>query len=366
MPVGPPSLRVQLFGDAGVQGASGEIPLTPLQLALVTLVYGHGPEGLSRPSAARLLWGADDPGKWRQRIRQHLHDIRTRVGWPIIATPGDTLRPAPEVSCDLHAFESALQSGSLQDAAAFIGRGFIPTPFEITEPYNDWRMGRAARLLREVRTRAFARWSQAFERGDWVEVRDAAEALYTLHPGDPQAVERVVEARGRVGQHSSAEAAFTKYLASVALDSEPSGSVVDAMERVRALERADLVAAEPDGSRIPLVGRRCELNMARAPQGFARVRPYGGSLLAAGWLDARLHGVLGPRGADCAAHGPAPLRASLPTPGTCLRRGTRGRRRAPGARRHEEIWGRAHDVGPAIWSILSKAHASGRRRSAVG
>jgi hypothetical protein len=27
------------------------------------------------------------------------------------------------------------------------------------------------------------------------------------------------------------------------------------------------------------------------------------------------------------------------------------------ARRHEEAWVRAHDVGPAVWSILSKARA---------
>jgi hypothetical protein len=31
-----------------------------------------------------------------------------------------------------------------------------------------------------------------------------------------------------------------------------------------------------------------------------------------------------------------------------------------GARRHDEIWARAHDVGPAIWSILSKAHRRAR------
>lgn len=37
------------------------------------------------------------------------------------------------------------------------------------------------------------------------------------------------------------------------------------------------------------------------------------------------------------------------------------------ARRHEEIWGRAHDVGPAIWNILSKARSSARRsRVAAG
>jgi len=34
-----------------------------------------------------------------------------------------------------------------------------------------------------------------------------------------------------------------------------------------------------------------------------------------------------------------------------------------GARRHDQIWERAHDVGPAIWNILSKAQSSARRRS---
>lgn len=36
-------------------------------------------------------------------------------------------------------------------------------------------------------------------------------------------------------------------------------------------------------------------------------------------------------------------------------------------RRHEEIWERAHDVGPAVWNILSKARSSVlRRRAAAG
>jgi hypothetical protein len=35
------------------------------------------------------------------------------------------------------------------------------------------------------------------------------------------------------------------------------------------------------------------------------------------------------------------------------------------SRRHDEIWGRAHDVGPAIWNILSKARQSARRWTAV-
>lgn len=36
-----------------------------------------------------------------------------------------------------------------------------------------------------------------------------------------------------------------------------------------------------------------------------------------------------------------------------------------GARRHLEVWEKAHDVGPAVWSILSKAERVGRIRSSA-
>ncbi len=39
--------------------------------------------------------------------------------------------------------------------------------------------------------------------------------------------------------------------------------------------------------------------------------------------------------------------------------GPAGARRA--ARRHDELWERAHDVGPAIWSLLARADARARR-----
>lgn len=36
------------------------------------------------------------------------------------------------------------------------------------------------------------------------------------------------------------------------------------------------------------------------------------------------------------------------------------------ARRHDEIWERAHDVGPAVWNILSKARSRAPSASASG
>jgi DNA-binding SARP family transcriptional activator len=206
---GPAGLSVQLFGDAKVVGYGGEVSLTPLQLSLITLVYGHGANGLTRPAAAHLLWGANGSGKWRPKIRTHLLDIRVRVGGNLIDTQGDTLRPVSAVCCDLQSFESAMDGGSLQEAAALVRRGFISTSFGRADSYDDWRHARAARFLRDVRTRAFVRWSRAFEQGDWPGACDAAEAFYTLDPDDPKAVKRVIEARARLGLLSAAESAFT-------------------------------------------------------------------------------------------------------------------------------------------------------------
>jgi len=36
------------------------------------------------------------------------------------------------------------------------------------------------------------------------------------------------------------------------------------------------------------------------------------------------------------------------------------------ARRHDEVWERAHDVGPAVWNILTKARTKCRAASALG
>ena len=121
----PDEVRVQLLGAAQVEVGASAVPLTPLQLDLVTLVYGHEPDGLSRAAAARLLWVDEAGGRGRQRIRQLLLDIRTRVGRRLIDTPGDVLRPQDDVACDLQAFEAALLEGRLHEAATLIRSGFI-------------------------------------------------------------------------------------------------------------------------------------------------------------------------------------------------------------------------------------------------
>ena len=263
-------LRIRLFGGPSVDGAHGPVRLPPQDLALLTLVYGHGMKGLSRPRVAWLLWRSDADSVVRHRIRQVLVDIRTRAGCVLIDTPGDDLRPRPEVSCDLTTFEQALNGGSLHEAASLAAQGFADLPLRsVSGEYEDWRSARSVDLIRRLRVRASTRWSDALEKGEWTSARDAAEALYSLHPDDPQAVQRVIEARARVGKPASAEVVFATYLESLEPDQEPSPEILDTVERVRRLGRAGADVCPDAEDEVPFIGRRKALAAARTV--FGRV-----------------------------------------------------------------------------------------------
>src|SRR5688500_7872825 len=111
------AFRVQLFGDSQVLRSDTPVRLSPLQMALVAVVFGHGRDGLTRARVAGLLWGVEADSDARHRIRQLLVEIRLKVGVVLIESLADELRAAPDVECDLRLCESALERGDLQEAA---------------------------------------------------------------------------------------------------------------------------------------------------------------------------------------------------------------------------------------------------------
>ncbi|HSH75834.1 MAG TPA: AAA family ATPase, partial [Longimicrobiales bacterium] len=255
--------HVRLFGGAGVRAEQGPVHLSPRQLALVALVYGHGSKGLSRPRAAKLIWGTVETPVGRHRIRQLLVEIRSRVGRRLIGAHQDELRPQADVLCDLVTFEQHLASGSLLDAALLAKSGFAAlTKGEVAEDYDDWRGAEELALLRRVRAQSLGRWSTAEAAGDWVTAGDAAEALYALEPQDPEAVRRMIDVLGRQGQPQSAEEVFAEYCAALHPPREPEPDLLRSIRLVRRLEksRAVLVSTEREA---PLVGRREVLASAR-------------------------------------------------------------------------------------------------------
>mgnify|MGYP001248738726 CR=1 FL=1 len=261
---GAPAMRVELFGRPRVHLPDGPAGLSPLQLALVALVYGHGSQGLGRPSAARFLWRREADSETRHRIRQLLVDIRTKTASGLIETLGDDLRARADVPCDLADFERFLDQGALFQAASLVRPGFaeLPPP-SVSDEFLDWRATVNLSLLNRLRGRASAKWGRAADCGDWQAARDAAEALYVLGASDLDAWEKLIEARGRVGDVEAAECAYAAYMESVGTASGPSPDVHKAIRRVRNLANASQVARQPD-PRVPLIGRHEALEAARA------------------------------------------------------------------------------------------------------
>ena len=260
---GTPAVRVELFGRPRVHMPDGPVGLSPLQLALVALVYGHGSRGLGRPSAARFLWRREADSDTRHRIRQLLVDIRSKTAAGLIETVGDDLRARSDVSCDLTDFERFLDQGTLFAAASLLREGFAELPpSAVCDEFLDWRTAINVGLVNRLRGRASAKWSRATDRGDWESTRDAAEALHALDPSDLDVLEKVIEARGRVGDIEAAERTYAAHLESVGPAQEAAPRIQNAIQRVRYLAHASQ-GVRRSGPPVPLIGRREALEAAR-------------------------------------------------------------------------------------------------------
>lgn len=260
---GDEALRVELFGGPRVHGGlTGPVRLSPLQLALVAVVYGHAPAPVPRARAAGLLWDAEADSDARHRIRQLLVEIRSRCRG-LIETTHDALLAPAEVVCDLAHFEQALERGTLAEAAALAKRGFAQLALTgVPDSYGDWRDGVHASVVRRLKGRASAAWTRGRDHGDWRDARDAAEALYCLDPAGADAVEKVVEARARTGDLDLAESAYAAFM-------ESQGAVASDAPIHEIIRRGRSAWREPTGSRAteaatPFVGRADALRLARS------------------------------------------------------------------------------------------------------
>jgi DNA-binding SARP family transcriptional activator len=258
-------LHVRLFAGPSVHGVQGPVKLSPQQLALVAVVYGHAPNGISRPRVAQLIWGTEASSEARHRLRQLLVEIRSRVGSRIIDTHGDLLKPRCDVASDLGTFDQGLANGSLLDSALIVKSRFAPLSMRsVAEDYDDWRDATEAAQLRRLRVQSLARWDRANSEGDWLTAKDAAEALYALDPRDPDAVLRMIDILAKLGQPESAEKAFVEYRAGLPQGVDPSTDLIDAIQRARRLKEASRSVLGPAQSEVPLIGRRDALARARA------------------------------------------------------------------------------------------------------
>ena len=148
-------------------------------------------------------------------------------------------------------------------------------------------------------------------------------------------------------------------------------STVDlSAEELSRVEHFRVLVSEINALRLDAEARGLELDPRRAPNAELLRR-----LLEAGRMEVRSSPLAGwapdftvfsgPTGPTALLVGPHRFERPYPHRGPAFASVHRGDAARLGARRHEEIWSRAHDVGPAIWNILSKAHRSTRSRLAA-
>jgi DNA-binding SARP family transcriptional activator len=264
--------RLALFGGPLMTLGNGEsVSLTPSHERLLTLVWGHEDRGIHRASAIWLLWQTDDDRRSRQRLRQLLHDLGSRVGFRPVAPDGeDVLTPASAwISSDLDDFRSALGGRQLRRAYALQAKGFANRLDVRTlgPEYEHWLDGKRAGLRRRLRDAAARQWDHFHPTGTWDLARDAGEVLGALDPEDEASVMKLVEARAMTGSLESAHAAAMDYLARLPQGSAPTAESMALIERVRRMQPVQVASSVHTPAPPPLVGRRQGLATARTMLG---------------------------------------------------------------------------------------------------
>jgi DNA-binding SARP family transcriptional activator/tetratricopeptide (TPR) repeat protein len=260
--------RLTLFGGPLLQRSPGvPVLLTPSHERLLTLVWGHEERGISRTSAIWLLWEEEDTPRSRQRLRQLLHDLGTRLGFRPLAGQGES-RLAPGagfVDSDLDDYHRALTTHELRKAHSLFRLGFAARLDGRTggEEYEDWLLSKREALRRRLGEAAARGWDQARPAGAWPEALEAAEVLAALDPGSEATVTKLVEARAVTGSLQGAEQAVADFLARLPVGSVPSREATALFQRIRRMDPARIGSGPVSRLQPPLVGRRQALQVAR-------------------------------------------------------------------------------------------------------
>ena len=144
-------IQLKLLGGALLEDESGRLGGAAAHrhsLALMALL-ARAPSGtLSRGKVMGLLWPGAAEKTARNRLNTCLHRLRGQLGADVVVSEGKDLRlNHARVSCDVGAFEEALEQGALEEAVEeyrgpFLDGFWIPDSPE----FDQWMDGERARL----------------------------------------------------------------------------------------------------------------------------------------------------------------------------------------------------------------------------
>ncbi len=201
-------LELELLGPIRLRcdGAALALPLKKMQ-ALLMLLARSG--ATPRARAVALLWPTLDESTGRRNLRRELARLREAGAADAVEVDADRLALSPQVACDAHAFETAIQDRRPDDALA-LWRGPPADGLQLddAESFDDW-MALERQRLQDLRRRALEASAAAHEARGAPDV--ALQRIESLLADDPLQEQRHRDAMRLLAACGRREAALAQY-----------------------------------------------------------------------------------------------------------------------------------------------------------
>lgn len=252
-------LELRLLGGLDLRRAGGE-PLAavlaqPKRLALlVSLALAPGPGFSRRDSIAALFWPEQDQEHARGSLRQALRFLRRELGEEAIRNRGDEEigLDSALVWCDAVAFQRALESGAVEDAASLYRGGLLEGFFVsgVSAEFEQWLEAERSRFRSLAGGALWTVATRMAELGGLAEAITTARQALRLSPDDEAGFRRLLSLLDRAGDRAGAIAAYEQLAAR--LDAEysakPSAETQRLIEAIRVRNEPHREAIEPSPS----------------------------------------------------------------------------------------------------------------------
>ncbi len=210
--LGPVDLR-----QGGARGAPVEAVLTqPKRLALLAFLAAATPHGLQRrDTLLALFWPELDAAHARNSLSKALHHLRRALGAEVIVTRGDEEVGISDAAiwCDVHAFESALDSARIADAVALY-RGDLLAGFNLSTvapEFDFWLEAERRRLRTGGAALGWSAAEAAEAAGSEAEAIHWGRWAAALQPNEEAELRRLVALLDRLGDRAGAVRAYDEF-----------------------------------------------------------------------------------------------------------------------------------------------------------
>ena len=294
------ALDITLLGAPRVQ-RDGETVTFDTRKAMALLAHlALAERSRSREALCSLLWPAHDLDRARGALRRTLSTLRKGIGDEWIDASGDSLalRKGPGLELDVERFRALAADGaaeeSLSQAAALFSGDFLEG-FSLRDSpdFDDWQIGEAGALERELASALRRLVELLVSRGDFEHALPRAQRWLELDPLHEPAHRELIRLYAWSGDRAAALEQYRTCVRTLSqeLGVAPVEETASLYEQLNERGAPPLPAAKPSAAarpaarrtalpELPLVGRADEL--ASLVDAHAAARPDGGLALIEG------------------------------------------------------------------------------------